>query len=74
VEHCGLGGSGAVATDPLGALEKWVERGEESATLPAVSTTSGTNVTRNLCVYPKISRYKGHGDPAVANSYHSVLG
>ncbi len=37
------------------------------STLPA-ATTDGTR-TRDLCAYPRVSRYKGYGDPAVASSY-----
>ncbi|MEJ2853099.1 MULTISPECIES: tannase/feruloyl esterase family alpha/beta hydrolase [unclassified Saccharothrix] len=66
VEHCG-GGKGAVPTNPLGALVDWVEKGKAPATLPA-ATTDGSR-TRDLCAYPRVSRYTGHGDPAVASSY-----
>jgi hypothetical protein len=72
VQHCGIGGTGAVATDPLGALEKWVEHGAAPKTLPAASTATGTTVTRDLCAYPQSSVYKGHGDPSVASSYRCV--
>ncbi|MFI9813788.1 tannase/feruloyl esterase family alpha/beta hydrolase [Saccharothrix variisporea] len=66
VEHCG-GGKGAVPTNPLGALVDWVERGKAPATLPA-ATADGSR-TRDLCAYPRVSRYTGHGDPAVAANY-----
>lgn len=66
VEHCG-GGAGAQPTNPLGALVDWVEHGKAPATL-AAATTNGS-ATRNLCPYPQVSRYTGHGDPAVASSY-----
>jgi hypothetical protein len=66
VEHCG-GGAGPAPTNPLGALVDWVEHGKAPATL-AAATTDGKQ-TRDLCVYPKFSRYTGHGDPAVASSY-----
>jgi hypothetical protein len=64
--HC-VGGYGAVPTDPLGALVSWVEHGKAPATLPAANA-DGT-VTRDLCRFPKVSRYLGHGDPAKASSY-----
>ncbi|WP_328618213.1 tannase/feruloyl esterase family alpha/beta hydrolase [Amycolatopsis sp. NBC_00355] len=66
VEHCG-GGRGAAPVNPLGALVGWVEHGKAPATL-AAATTDGKQ-TRDLCVYPRVSRYTGHGDPAVASSY-----
>lgn len=69
VQHCG-GGAGATPTNPLGALVNWVEHGKAPATLPA-ETLPGTtpHLTRDLCPYPQVSRYTGHGDPAVASSY-----
>jgi hypothetical protein len=66
VEHCG-GGKGAAPTNALGALVNWVEKGKAPATLPA-ATADGSR-TRDLCAYPKVSRYTGHGDPTVAASY-----
>ncbi|MEU5695039.1 tannase/feruloyl esterase family alpha/beta hydrolase [Actinosynnema sp. NPDC020468] len=66
VEHC-RGGRGAAPVNPLGALVSWVEQGRAPATL-AAATTDGAR-TRDLCAYPRISRYTGHGDPAVASSY-----
>jgi hypothetical protein len=66
VEHCG-GGAGPTPTNPLGALVDWVEHGKAPATL-AAATTDGKQ-TRDLCAYPRVSRYTGHGDPAAASSY-----
>ncbi|GGL04481.1 tannase [Sphaerisporangium melleum] len=66
VEHCG-GGSGAAPTDALGALVNWVEKGKAPATL-AAKTADGAR-SRDLCPLPQVSRYTGHGDPAVASSY-----
>jgi hypothetical protein len=64
--HC-AGGAGATPTDPLAALVKWVEQGQAPDTLPAANPSG--SVTRDLCRFPKVSRYLGHGDPAVASSY-----
>ncbi|MGV9914497.1 DUF6351 family protein [Streptomyces tendae] len=67
--HCGLNGQ----TDDLGALRTWVEHGKAPSTLTATLTNSaGEQVTRDLCAYPKVSRYKGHGDPAAADSFRCV--
>ncbi len=70
VAHC-QGGPGPQATDPLGALVTWVEKGHAPATLAtAVLDADGTvTATRNACRYPQMARYTGHGDPAVAGSY-----
>ncbi|MET7305040.1 tannase/feruloyl esterase family alpha/beta hydrolase [Embleya sp. NPDC005575] len=67
--HCGLNGS----TDGLAALTAWVEHGKAPRTLPATLTNaSGQTVTRDLCTYPQVSGYRGHGDPAVASSFRCV--
>lgn len=70
--HCGLN-KGDGTTDDLGALTAWVEHGKAPTTLPATLTNaSQQSVTRDLCSYPQVSRYKGHGDPAVASSFRCV--
>ncbi|MEV6375161.1 tannase/feruloyl esterase family alpha/beta hydrolase [Micromonospora musae] len=69
VNHCG-GGPGAYPVDDLGALVDWVEKGEAPATLAAATTgADGATVTRNVCRYPQVTRYLGHGDPDSAASY-----
>ncbi|MGW2103651.1 DUF6351 family protein [Streptomyces olivaceoviridis] len=71
--HCGLN-MGDGATDDLGALRAWVEQGKAPKTLPAaLINTNGEQVNRDLCAYPGVSRYKGHGDPAAASSFRCVL-
>lgn len=64
VGHCG-GGPGAAPTDPLASVVKWVEQGKAPEKLPAASPTA----TRDLCRYPLVSRYDGHGDQNAAASY-----
>ncbi|SMD24521.1 tannase/feruloyl esterase family alpha/beta hydrolase [Kibdelosporangium aridum] len=65
VDHC-AGGVGAVPIDPLGAVVDWVEKGKAPQTLPA--RTMDGSATRNLCLYPLVSKYVG-GDPNSANSF-----
>ncbi|MBB5774015.1 DUF6351 family protein [Nonomuraea jabiensis] len=74
VAHCGgAAGTGPVPTDALGALTAWVEQGKAPRTLSAaVKNASGKTVTRELCLYPAVSRYNGHGDVADAASYRCV--
>lgn len=67
VGHCG-GGAGAVPTDPLGALIRWVESGEAPETLPANRTVDGKEWVQDLCQYPLSSIYRG-GDPSEASSF-----
>ncbi|MFD9596463.1 DUF6351 family protein [Kitasatospora sp. NPDC059973] len=64
--HCGLLGQGA----DLAALIAWVEHGEAPRTLPAtLPTADGRTVTRDLCAYPLVPRYQGHGDTADAADF-----
>lgn len=70
VNHCG-NGPGPQPTDDLGTLVKWVEQKQAPATLAASTTDpTGKTVTRNICRYPKVARYTGHGDPTQAANYH----
>lgn len=66
VEHC-RGGPGADVFDPLRALEDWVER--KSAPESMNATRSDGRMTRPLCRYPGLPRYKGTGDPNDAASF-----
>ncbi|MFJ9115204.1 tannase/feruloyl esterase family alpha/beta hydrolase [Streptomyces sp. NPDC102394] len=71
-DHCGLDG-GDGSADGLAALTDWVEHGKAPRTLPAtLIDADGHSVTRDLCGYPRVSRYKGHGDPAAASSFTCV--
>jgi hypothetical protein len=72
VSHCaGPTSTGPAPTDALGALTAWVEQGKAPQTLSAATKdSSGKTVTRELCLYPSVSRYSGHGDPADAGSYY----
>ncbi|MEU9044931.1 MULTISPECIES: tannase/feruloyl esterase family alpha/beta hydrolase [unclassified Kitasatospora] len=71
--HCGLN-KGAGTIDDLAALTAWVEQGKAPRTLPATLVdAAGQNVSRDVCAYPKVSRYTGHGDPAAASSFRCVL-
>ncbi|MEW2347751.1 tannase/feruloyl esterase family alpha/beta hydrolase [Streptomyces sp. NPDC006684] len=74
-DHCaGPGNTGAAPTDPLGALVDWVEHGKAPDTLPAAATRAdGRTVTRDLCRYPRVSRYTGRGDVDEASSFRCVL-
>ncbi|MFE3502830.1 tannase/feruloyl esterase family alpha/beta hydrolase [Kitasatospora sp. NPDC059160] len=70
VEHCGLDGG---KVDDLAALTAWVEQGSAPSVLHATLTTgTGTTVARDLCRYPMVSRYTGHGDPGAASSFRCV--
>jgi feruloyl esterase len=70
--HCGLNGLDG-STDGLAALTSWVEHGKAPKTLPAtLINADGQSVSRDLCSYPGVSRYAGHGDPSLASSFRCV--
>jgi feruloyl esterase len=63
VAHCG-GGVGPDQADFLGAMERWREQGVAPAQITA-SRNAGrsglTPMTRPLCPFPQIAKYKGTG-------------
>lgn len=59
--HC-AGGPGADTFDMLAALEAWVEQGRPPDRIVAARVTNGImELTRPLCPYPQVARYKGSG-------------
>ena len=70
VGHC-AGGAGPLPTQELEALLKWVEDGKAPKTLPAVRRDESGKVliSRPLCPYPQVARYKGKGSTDDAASF-----
>jgi feruloyl esterase len=66
VGHCG-GGAGPDRFDALTAMENWVEHGAAPASL--LATKAGSALSRPLCPYPQLPRYKGSGDTNAAASF-----
>jgi feruloyl esterase len=66
VLHCG-GGAGPDRFDTLSALESWVEKGTPPATM--LATKANAPISRPLCPYPQLPRYKGTGDTNDAANY-----
>ncbi|HZF15976.1 MAG TPA: tannase/feruloyl esterase family alpha/beta hydrolase [Steroidobacteraceae bacterium] len=66
VEHCG-GGRGANTFDPLRALEDWVERKDPPESMRG--TRADGKLSRPICRYPALPRYKGSGDPNDAANF-----
>ena len=78
LQHCGggpgansFGQDGAGANDPQRnmelALEQWVEKGIAPSSIVATkyaedNPTKGVKLTRPLCPYPQVAKYKGAGD------------
>jgi len=59
VLHCG-GGAGPDRFDALTALEQWVEKGRAPASM--IATKANSPLSRPVCPYPQVARYKGSGD------------
>ncbi len=66
VYHC-RGGPGADGFDSLAALDRWVESGHAPDDM--IATREDGKLSRPLCQYPTLARYKGSGDPAAASSF-----
>lgn len=67
--HCS-GGVGVTSIDPMTALINWVEGGVAPETLPGSRVERGTvTLTRPLCPYPKVARYRGQGPANDAASF-----
>jgi len=77
VYHCS-GGPGPNVFDVLTPLVTWVETGVAPETLVAAKFSTSTpptvEMTRPLCVYPKVPRYNGSGNTNVAASFTCVTG
>lgn len=69
VLHC-RGGAGPDRFDALTALENWVERGMPPASM--VATKADSRLSRPLCPYPQLPRYKGSGDTNDAGNFACV--
>jgi hypothetical protein len=76
VGHCGggagpnqfgqAGGAGDAEHDMVVALERWVEKGVAPARIVATKfvaddKTKGVAMTRPLCAFPEVAKYKGSG-------------
>jgi feruloyl esterase len=88
MQHCaggpgpdsfGLGGSGAKdAKHNLElALEEWVEKGNAPSAIIAtkyegVDSARHVKMTRPLCTYPQVAKYKGSGDTHDAGNFFCV--
>ena len=55
--------------DYVNPIVEWTEKNIKPEVIPASTATASGGFTRPLCVYPKLARYKGKGDPDEASSY-----
>jgi len=87
VGHCGggpgpnqfgqAGGEGDAEHDMVAALERWVEQGVPPAQIIATKfvqddESKGVALTRPLCPFPQVAKYKGSGAVAVAANFACV--
>ena len=71
------GGLNDPGHNALSALVKWVEQGVAPETIIATKFVNdvpaqGVVMQRPLCVFPKVARYNGMGDPTLADSFVCV--
>jgi feruloyl esterase len=73
--HCS-GGPGPNAFDALTPLVTWVEAGVAPETIVAAKFVNDTppavQMTRPLCVYPKVAKYSGSGSTSIAANFTCV--
>jgi feruloyl esterase len=70
--NTGAGWAGDAERDVLTALEKWVEQGVPPDRLIGtgkVPEDPTKSLTRPICVYPQVARFKGSGDTSDAASF-----
>jgi feruloyl esterase len=59
--HCG-GGDAPCVVDMLSVIDKWVSEGKAPDSIIASRPPGQKAMTRPICPYPQIARYKGTGD------------
>jgi len=74
--HCS-GGPGPNVFDPITPLVNWVEGGVAPETIPATkfvndAPAQGVQMTRPLCVFPKVAKYSGAGSTDDAANFACV--
>lgn len=63
--------------DTMLALERWVEQGvapEQFVAARVDAKTNAADLTRPVCVYPKVPVWEGHGNPNEAASFACATG
>lgn len=73
--HCS-GGPGPNVFDALTPLVSWVETGAAPETIAATkfvdNTPPAVQMTRPLCLYPKVAKYRGSGSTSIAANFICV--
>jgi feruloyl esterase len=75
MHHCS-GGPGPNVFDALTPLVSWVETGAAPETIAATkfvdNTPPAVQMTRPLCLYPKVAKYRGGGSTSIAANFICV--
>jgi feruloyl esterase len=75
MHHCS-GGPGPNTFDALTPLVNWVEQGVAPETIVATKFVNDTppavQMTRPLCVFPKVAKYNGSGSTSIAANFTCV--
>ena len=67
--HCG-GGDGPNQFDPMAVLERWREGNVAPDQIVATHATRGAvDMSRPLCPYPQVAKYKGEGSTTDAANF-----
>lgn len=70
MDHC-RGGVGPDQANFLGAMERWVESGTapDRITVSRVTDNGQVDMTRPLCPYPQVAKWKGAGSTNDAENF-----
>jgi feruloyl esterase len=68
VGHCG-GGDAPSVTDMLSVIDQWAETGKAPDQITASAPPNQKPMSRPICPYPQIARYKGSGSTDEAASF-----
>lgn len=66
--HCG-GGDAPAVMDLISVLDEWVEKGEAPDRIVATRPPDQKPMSRPVCPYPQVARYKGSGSTDEAASF-----
>jgi feruloyl esterase len=67
--HC-FGGNGCGTFDKVGTMDQWVDSGKAPDQILSTKVSGGKVVlSRPLCAYPKVVKYKGTGNIDEAESF-----
>ena len=74
VAHC-FGGPGADQVNWLAALDRWRELGEPPDALVAsrVNINNQVDMTRPVCRYPQVPKYRGVGSTNDASNFNCQM-